>query len=72
MRKQFEGCTLLTIAHRLDSIIDYDRVMVLESGRLVEFESPAALLATENGVFRGLCEQTGRLAEFERSARLVA
>jgi ABC-type multidrug transport system ATPase subunit len=44
IRDCFKECTVLTIAHRLNTIADSDRVMVLDDGHLVEFDSPAALL----------------------------
>ena len=43
--------TLLTIAHRINTIIDYDRVMVLDQGRLVQFDTPHALIQAGEGVF---------------------
>jgi len=44
IRTAFQRCTVLTIAHRLDTIADYDRVMVLAAGRVAEFDPPAALM----------------------------
>ena len=44
IRTAFRQCTVLTIAHRLDTIADYDRVMVLDAGRVAEFDAPARLL----------------------------
>ncbi len=44
IRTAFRQCTVLTIAHRLDTIADYDRVMVLAAGRLAEFDRPVKLL----------------------------
>ncbi len=44
IRTAFRQCTVLTIAHRLDTIADYDRVMVLAAGRVAEFDVPANLL----------------------------
>ncbi|RAK76861.1 ABC bile acid transporter [Aspergillus fijiensis CBS 313.89] len=48
--------TLLVIAHRLRTIADFDRVVVMDAGRVVEFGTPRELLAREGGVFRGLVE----------------
>ncbi|KZO89810.1 P-loop containing nucleoside triphosphate hydrolase protein [Calocera viscosa TUFC12733] len=56
IRTELTGTTLLTIAHRLQTIMDYDKIMVLDSGELVEFGSPLSLLDKENGVFRGLVD----------------
>ncbi|WIA42403.1 hypothetical protein OEZ86_008404 [Tetradesmus obliquus] len=60
IRRAFAHCTVLTIAHRLHTIADADRVMVLDAGELREFDSPAKLLARPAGVFRGLMEEAGR------------
>ncbi len=44
IRTAFRQCTVLTIAHRLDTIADYDRVMVLAAGRVAEFDAPTRLM----------------------------
>ena len=44
IRDLFKDCTVLTIAHRLNTIVDSDRIMVLGQGKVVEFDSPKALL----------------------------
>lgn len=44
IRKEVTHCTVLTIAHRLDTVLEYDRIMVLESGKIVEFDKPDTLL----------------------------
>ncbi|KAF9234929.1 hypothetical protein BU15DRAFT_78554 [Melanogaster broomeanus] len=60
IRMEFASSTILTIAHRLRTVIDYDRVMLLDEGRIVEFDRPAALLADHNSRFHGLCKATGK------------
>ena len=47
VRVSFKDCTVLTIAHRLHTIIDSDKVLVLDNGNMREFDSPVALLAKE-------------------------
>ncbi|KAJ5622972.1 hypothetical protein N7490_011577, partial [Penicillium lividum] len=44
IRKEFKGATIISVAHRLDSIIDFDRIAVLSDGQLVEFDAPRVLL----------------------------
>ncbi len=56
VREAFTDCTIITVAHRLDTILDSDRVMVFEQGRLVEFASPAQLLARPGSFLTGLVE----------------
>ncbi|CAG8548825.1 3767_t:CDS:10, partial [Scutellospora calospora] len=57
IRSEFNWATLLCIAHRLRTIIDYDRVLVL----VVEFDTPYNLLLNESSVFRHLCEESNEL-----------
>ncbi|KAG8870466.1 hypothetical protein FRB97_009732 [Tulasnella sp. 331] len=56
--REFGGKTLLCIAHRLRTIIHYDRVLVLEQGRVAEFDTPLKLFRQDGGIFRSLCEQS--------------
>jgi len=51
--------TVITIAHRLQTIMDADVIMVLDAGRVVEFDSPKALLHKKHGLFRGLVDESG-------------
>lgn len=55
--------TTITIAHRLQTIIDYDKVLVLDRGEVIEYGDPFDLISKQGGIFRGMCEQTG--ADFE-------
>ncbi|XP_069938780.1 multidrug resistance-associated protein 1-like isoform X3 [Cherax quadricarinatus] len=59
IRSQFAECTVLTIAHRLKTIMDYDRVLVLEKGKVAEFDSPDNLLADQNSIFSSLARDAG-------------
>lgn len=58
IRKEFEDCTVITIAHRLNTIMDYTRVMVLDKGQIVEYESPSNLLQ-KKGVFYNMAKDSG-------------
>lgn len=60
IRRKFADCTVLTVAHRLHTIMDSSRVMVLETGTLREFDHPYNLLQDRSGLFYGMVEQTGR------------
>ncbi|XP_066155170.1 multidrug resistance-associated protein 1-like [Euwallacea fornicatus] len=55
----FAECTVLTIAHRLNTIIDSDRVLVLNMGEIAEFDSPEILLKNKKSIFFGMCKDAG-------------
>ncbi|KAJ0791413.1 putative ABC-type xenobiotic transporter [Helianthus annuus] len=58
IRKEFKSCTMLTIAHRLNTIIDCNRILVLESGQIVEYDTPERLISRE-GPFLKMVQSTG-------------
>jgi len=61
VRSEFSDATVLTIAHRLNTILDADRIMVLDEGKLVEFGPPKELMGRSRGYFRQLVESTSNL-----------
>lgn len=76
IRRKFSDCTVLTIAHRLHTIMDSDKVLVMDAGRNVEFGHPYELLQREDGVFYQLVQQTGKamadnLSKIAKSVSLV-
>jgi ABC-type multidrug transport system fused ATPase/permease subunit len=57
----FQSHTVISIAHHLDTILDFDRVVVMDKGRVVEVGSPRELLQSAgNGKFKALWEANGR------------
>jgi ATP-binding cassette subfamily C (CFTR/MRP) protein 5 len=55
----FRATTVISIAHRIASIIDFDRVMVLAQGELKEFDSPSNLIQNEGSLFKELYDSSG-------------
>ncbi|KAF5286381.1 hypothetical protein FQR65_LT12632 [Abscondita terminalis] len=60
IRRKFEKCTVLTIAHRVHTIIDSDRIMVVNNGRIVEFDHPNVLMQNCNGYFYEMVQVSGK------------
>lgn len=61
IRTEFVGCTLLVIAHRLSTVTNFDRILVMQGGRAAEYGTPRELwkLNEGQGRVRGMCEQSG-------------
>ncbi|KAM9804854.1 LOW QUALITY PROTEIN: ATP-binding cassette sub-family C member 4-like [Neosynchiropus ocellatus] len=60
IRDKFQECTVLTIAHRLNTVMDCDRILVLDAGSIEEYDEPYALLQNQDGLFHQMVQQTGR------------
>ncbi|GAB4829409.1 Multidrug resistance-associated protein 9, variant 2 [Ancistrocladus abbreviatus] len=68
IREEFKHCTMLTIAHRLNTIIDCDRILVLNIGRVIEYDTPKNLLLNKDGAFSNMVDSTGAAnAQYLRS-----
>ncbi|KAG8740686.1 hypothetical protein FRC12_015909 [Ceratobasidium sp. 428] len=58
IRTELKGLTLIIIAHRLQTVCDADKILVLDEGKMVEFDTPAALLGKRDGVFKALVDES--------------
>lgn len=57
IRQEFKDCTVLTIAHRIHTVVDSDLILVLSEGRVLEYDTPAKLLEREDSSFSGLIKE---------------
>ncbi|KAI1300681.1 hypothetical protein EDD11_006060 [Mortierella claussenii] len=62
IREEMANATILTIAHRIRTIADFDRVLVMNAGEVAEFDKPLTLMKKKDSLFRSMCE---RSSEFE-------
>lgn len=62
IQTEFVNCTILCIAHRLLTVIEYDRILVLDHGQIAEFGSPYTLISDPTSQFHAMCRKSG---EFE-------
>ncbi|AES64141.2 putative xenobiotic-transporting ATPase [Medicago truncatula] len=68
IREEFKSCTMLIIAHRLNTIIDCDRVLLLDGGKVLEYNTPEELLSNEGSAFSKMVQSTGAAnAQYLRS-----
>ncbi|ESZ91235.1 putative ABC bile acid transporter [Sclerotinia borealis F-4128] len=66
IRERFDGSTLIVIAHRLSTIADFDKILVLDNGEVVEFDEPKKLLQNRDGAFRKMLDHSGEREKLER------
>jgi ATP-binding cassette subfamily C (CFTR/MRP) protein 1 len=59
IKEQFSDCTVVAIAHRLNFVFSYSRVLVLDAGRVVEFDSPKVLMDNKESAFYALARESG-------------
>ena len=59
IRSSFRDCTVITVAHRLNTILDNSRIMVIDNGRIVEFDTPNALISDRNSLFFSMAKDSG-------------
>jgi len=59
IREAFKGCTIITIAHRVNTIMDSDKILVMENGEVGEFDSPQKLLADKGSLFSDIVSHSG-------------
>ncbi|CCE65361.1 hypothetical protein TPHA_0K02310 [Tetrapisispora phaffii CBS 4417] len=69
IRNEFSQKTILTIAHRIKSVIDYDKILVLDAGQALEFDHPYVLLQNKSSIFYSMCMQSGELDILLKLAR---
>ena len=58
---EFKDCTILTIAHRINTVMDYDKIMVLNNGQIAEFDTVPNLLKQKDGIFYTMAKESGLL-----------
>nr|XP_046485764.1 ATP-binding cassette subfamily C member 4-like isoform X3 [Neodiprion pinetum] len=66
--RRFAECTVVTIAHRLNTVMNSDRVLVMGEGRILEYDHPHLLLKDRNGYFSQMLQQTGTTVADELAA----
>ncbi|KAJ7047568.1 P-loop containing nucleoside triphosphate hydrolase protein [Mycena alexandri] len=71
IREEFRDSLLLTVAHRIKTVIDYDRLIILDQGEIAQCDTPYNLIRAE-GIFREMCKKSGAFDELEAAARTAS
>ena len=69
LREHFNNLNILTIAHRLRTIIDYDKILVLDAGKVVEYDNPYVLITNTDSLFYRMCENSSELESLIKLAK---
>ncbi|SAM07275.1 hypothetical protein [Absidia glauca] len=72
MATEFASCTILCVAHRLHTVIEYDRILVMHDGKVLEFDSPLALITNPKSYFYQLCMDSGEFDDLMAAAQKSA
>ena len=59
IRNEFSDCTIITIAHRISTVMESDTIIVLENGKMVEMDTPEVLIKNKQGIFHSLAVTSG-------------
>lgn len=66
IREDFQNSTLIVIAHRLSTVADFDKILVMGDGKVLEYDEPRVLMGKEGGAFRKMVEESGEREVIER------
>ncbi|RIB09810.1 hypothetical protein C2G38_1980741, partial [Gigaspora rosea] len=69
IREEFKDTTVITIVHRLRTFADYNRILIIDDGNIVEFDIPYLLMQKFDGLFRELCKKSSDFAKLIEIAK---
>ncbi|CAO3624021.1 unnamed protein product [Cunninghamella echinulata] len=69
IRSEFTDCTILCVAHRLFTVINYDKILVLDAGKVKEYDSPLNLISNPQSMFYKLCKNSGEFDQLFQAVR---